>query len=101
MFMLVSTHKTKVQELKAKIRVLDIAHISLTSKHNQLLREWNALVNLINSKGGAEFLNATPNTSGFTRAEIKSLIYLCHPDKHQQKPAAVTMTQKLLSMRTS
>ena len=31
--------------------------------------------------------------------EIKTLITLCHPDKHQQKESAVKMTQKLLSMR--
>jgi hypothetical protein len=101
MFMFTSTHEAQVNELKAKIRVIDIEYTYIISKHNKLLREWNALIKLINSKGGQDFLDSTPNTSGFTQAEIKSLIYLCHPDKHQQKPSAIAMTQKLLSMRTN
>jgi hypothetical protein len=31
--------------------------------------------------------------------ELKTLIYLCHPDKHNGQGAATEMTKKLLDMR--
>lgn len=37
--------------------------------------------------------------SAFSEEEIKVLIRLCHPDKHQGRAAAVSMTQKLLRIR--
>lgn len=36
----------------------------------------------------------------FSEEEIKTLIRLCHPDKHQGRAAAVSMTQKLLRIRS-
>jgi hypothetical protein len=39
------------------------------------------------------------NNTQFTDSEIRTLISLCHPDKHDQKQSAVTITQKLTSMR--
>jgi len=35
----------------------------------------------------------------FDKKEIKTLISLCHPDKHGGKESAVSITQKLLKMR--
>lgn len=37
--------------------------------------------------------------SPFSATELKTLINLCHPDKHQGKQSAVSITQKLLGMR--
>jgi hypothetical protein len=34
-----------------------------------------------------------------TQEDIKRMLMLCHPDKHDGKQAAVEMTQKLLAMR--
>lgn len=39
------------------------------------------------------------HTSQFTEDEIKTLITLCHPDKHGGKDSAHRMTQKLLQLR--
>lgn len=36
---------------------------------------------------------------GFDETELKRLISLCHPDKHDGKQSAVEMTQKLIAMR--
>lgn len=72
---------------------------SLTIKYDRLLNEWNSLVNLINSKGGSDFLNSTPNQQQFTKLEIDILIRLCHPDKHDGKRSAVEITQKLIKLR--
>ena len=38
--------------------------------------------------------------SAFSEEEIKVLIRLCHPDKHQGRAAAVSMTKKLLRIRS-
>ncbi len=35
----------------------------------------------------------------FTKAEIRTLIQLCHPDKHDGKQSAVEITQKLIKLR--
>lgn len=35
----------------------------------------------------------------FNEDEMRKLLALCHPDKHDGKPMAVEMTQKLLAMR--
>lgn len=37
--------------------------------------------------------------SQFTKEEIRTLITLCHPDRHDGKDAAKRMTQKLLALR--
>lgn len=69
----------------------------------QLLRmKWNALVNRINAHGGEElFRKATQKQVGcqLTQGEIRSLIALCHPDKHNNSLASHKMTQRLLELR--
>ena len=80
----------------------------LASKYERLQRitedltkEWNDIVDLINSKGGQNFLdNAVLNPKPqFSQEEIRKLISLCHPDKHDGRQIAVEMTQKLLQLK--
>lgn len=69
-------------------------------KYNQAIRDWNALVQRINKLGGEDFLKRGERKSTqFTEEEITKLINLCHPDKHDGKPMATEMTQKLLSLK--
>lgn len=90
MFVLESTYK----RLQARYRELD--HFN-----DRLLEKWNRVVQQINAKGGDAFLEkgtlAAPNP--FSQEDIRRLISLCHPDKHDGKPMAVEMTQKLLSLK--
>lgn len=65
--------------------------------YQKLLTEWNKLVNQINAKGGMDFLNGSSNQ--FSKAEIKILIKLCHPDKHDGSQEANDILLKLLQMR--
>lgn len=68
-------------------------------KYQNLLKEWNELVERINKHGGdAIFHKARPNNQ-LDAAEIDKLINLCHPDKHNGKPMATEMTQKLLQLK--
>lgn len=64
-------------------------------------QEWDALVHRINRLGGEAFLRSGERhvAAQFTPDELRSLIQLCHPDKHEGKPAATEMTAKLLKMR--
>lgn len=89
MFVRESTYRQLQQRYKELDRANDV-----------LLDKWNALVRQINAKGGALFLeegSVTP-TKVFTNAEVRKLLQLCHPDKHDGKPMAVEMTQKLLTL---
>jgi hypothetical protein len=76
----------------------------LLDLYTDLQRKWNDLVERVNEKGGEAFLergvlpdDAPPQ---FTPEEIRNLIFLCHPDRHNGKAIAVQMTQKLLKLRT-
>jgi hypothetical protein len=66
-----------------------------------LQRNWNQLVDKINEKGGEQFLQKAtiPRVAQFSKEEIAKLIQLCHPDKHDGKPMAVEITQRLLDMK--
>lgn len=89
MAMFVSGSKYKELELQ-----LWAARFALNAK----VEEWNKLVNRINAKGGEAFLNSAP-VPQFTADELKTLLQLCHPDKHGGKESAVRITQKLLELR--
>lgn len=73
------------------------------NKYNSLVSEHNRLVNLINKKGGQRFLDkgtiAHPKPS-LSLSEVKSLIMLCHPDRHDGKESAKQATQMLLKMKS-
>ncbi len=74
---------------KAKYNELMIEFNDATQKYNQL-------VSFINSKGGQAFLD---NGIHFNDTDIKRLISLCHPDKHNNRNAAKEMTQRLLELK--
>ena len=67
----------------------------------ELADRWSNIVDLINSKGGQNFLdNAVLNPKPqFSQEEIRKLISLCHPDKHDGRQIAIEMTQKLLQLK--
>ncbi len=76
----------------------------VAAKYLDVLKKHNKLIDRINDKGGENFLNnaVMPNRvqAQLSAEDIKRLIQLCHPDKHDGKAAAVEMTRKLLSLRT-
>lgn len=69
------------------------------NKYQRLLREWNGLVDKINESGGSEFLEGGIVKNEFSKGEIKTLLSLCHPDKHNGKKSATDITVKLLALR--
>ena len=72
------------------------AHNNLIDRYNNLVDEWNGLVQKINECGGQ--MSNQQNTQ-FTPDELRTLLSLCHPDKHGGKESATRITQKLIAMR--
>lgn len=66
-------------------------------QYQKLLTKWNPLIEKINAKGGQAFLNG--ESQQFSQPEIRSLIKLCHPDKHGGSDEAHQITVKLLKMK--
>lgn len=78
------------------------AHNSLIERYNNLIDEWNGLVRQINERGGQAFLDGqmpSQQNTQFSEAELRTLLSLCHPDKHGGKESATRITQKLIAMR--
>jgi len=84
--------------LKSKYDALMRNAIETEIRFNQLLKQWNDLVSEINKKGGREFLDRNLEPP-LENEDIKKLLVLCHPDKHNGKEIATEMTKKLLRMR--
>lgn len=75
------------------------AHNNLIDRYNNLIDEWNGLVRQINERGGQAFLNGQQQNTQFSEAELRTLLSLCHPDRHGGKESATRITQKLIAMR--
>lgn len=82
----------------SKHKALEIELLQTRIKLNDQVEKWNALVRRINEKGGEQFLSSNP-AKQFTAEELKTLLQLCHPDKHDGKESAKRITQKLLELR--
>ena len=99
MFVSRKKYDKAISELKESVA----ANQDLAYQLFNLQYDWNELIDKINKKGGSNFLkNAKLESSQpaqFSQAEIKSLIVLCHPDKHNGKESAVEVTKKLLALR--
>lgn len=72
-------------------------YLLLLQQHTALVQEWNHLVGQINARGGEAFLQGSQNP--FSMSEIRTLIKLCHPDKHAGNSEAEEITRKLLDLR--
>lgn len=77
--------------------------IAAESRFSTLQQEWNSLIKRINRKGGENFLRKATLRPAvpLNESEIVKLIQLCHPDKHDGKPMATEMTQKLLELKNT
>ena len=81
-------------ELKAKYAALVEKYDKCAVDYAKLVKRWNGLVDEINAKGGIAALGQQVSQS-----EIRMMIKLCHPDKHNNSADATLMTQTLLKMR--
>ena len=108
--------KAKLREVEAKLRdteeellfvkkertSLRLRLSESLAQYEDLRLRWNRLVERINDKGGEAFLSGrlqAKDQAQFTPEELRKLLMLCHPDKHDGKPMAVEMTTKLNLLR--
>ncbi|TKW65207.1 MAG: J domain-containing protein [Paracoccus denitrificans] len=85
-------------EAVANLKAERIDRNAQVTKLNKLWVSYCVLETKLNTKE-AEWLHAYKGASQFTQDEIKALIRLCHPDKHNGSEAATRLTGKLLEMR--
>jgi hypothetical protein len=95
--------KSRFDKMKERAQFAEAEYIRVARKYNNLNDQWNALVARINSLGGDYFLLhakiPADQTPQFTADDLQRLIQLCHPDRHDGKPLATQMTQKLLKVK--
>jgi hypothetical protein len=82
---------------------LEAACNLLRSKYTEAINEWNKLIKRINDKGGEEFLTdgIIASQPQLTLDEIKTIISLCHPDKHGNSERSNEITKRLLALKAS
>lgn len=87
--------KSTYDELRARFEASECARKHFFNEYQALRHKWNALVDRINTLGG-ESLFEQPQ---FTDDELRKMLMLCHPDKHNGKQMAVDITAKLNAIR--
>jgi hypothetical protein len=94
--------KAKYEAALKKIEEFERDKAWQVNKFNRLVREFNSLAMWIKVRGGTAVIDqqmAKACNVTFTPDEIKSMIRLCHPDKHNGSTVANVITTKLLQMR--
>lgn len=69
------------------------------NEYKHLHGMWEELVGEINEKGGRDFLDGKVGNNQLSNEDIKKLIILCHPDKHNGKRIANEMTALLNELK--
>ena len=100
MFVLQSTHDKVVAECQANYKLA----LKYYTEFRHTMDKYNQLVELINTKGGQEFLDdaVIPQKEkklDFSKEQLRKLIQLCHPDKHNGSALSVEVTQFLNSLK--
>lgn len=97
MFVTQAAYNRLSRELSSAIIALN----TYKEAHTRIMNNWNQLIEIINAKGGEDFLKhgSIGGNNPFTPEDVKKLVMLCHPDKHDGKPMAVELTQKLLKLK--
>ncbi len=88
----------EIWNLQRQLNAERIDRNAQVTKLNKLWVSYCALETKLNTKE-AEWLHAYKGGSQFSQEDIKALIRLCHPDKHNGSEAATRLTGKLLEMR--
>ena len=104
MFGIFNSSKTKRERDRA---IREAAANSFTAllwerNYSELLIKYNDLIDSINIKGSEEIINKAyiqPQGIQISQDDLKTLIQLCHPGKHNGKESAVEITKKLLLLR--
>lgn len=98
------TLSSRARALEERIRQLQRQLLDETLANQLLQKKWNELVRRINEKGGEQFLRegriVGPSKNQFSPDDLRRLLQLCHPDKHNGSALAVEMTAKINKARS-
>lgn len=84
-------NKEKENELIEKIEELEYAY-------QHVVKKYNGIVEFINSRGGESFLFSDQEKK-LDDNQLKKILMLCHPDKHDGSKLSNEVTRLLISMR--
>lgn len=97
--------KSKYDDLELKYSMLEYEYKKVRFELSSTIVKLSTLIREINRKGGQQFLDEgiipKSKNQNFTLEDVKKLLQLCHPDKHDNKPISTEMTSKLLSIRNT
>jgi predicted XRE-type DNA-binding protein len=99
MFVLASKYarlQKNLDDARDRFIQLNARHVALIKHFEDLTKAFDRLRSQSTIMSHALDHMAKPQ---FTQAELRTLIQLCHPDKHNGKQSAVAITQKLLQLR--
>ena len=98
MFVRKSTYDSCYSDLMS----LRISFEVLKRRHEELAKNWNDLVRKINHKGGESFLDQEPIFGcQFNEYDLKQILILCHPDKHNNSEKSNIITKKINEIRSN
>lgn len=90
--------KGKYNRAEATVEALARANVFLLRRLSEEKHRYTSLI-----RQGVELQKEVTRLrnckNGLTDEDIRSLLLLCHPDKHGGKDSATRITQKLLAMR--
>lgn len=91
------------KRLKAEIKELQAELDRYKYKFYSTVDEYNALVDRANAQRRQfeRLAQSNNHTTPFNQKDIRSLIRLCHPDKHNNSESSTRLTTILLAMRAN
>ena len=91
------------KKLKAEIKELKSELDHYKYKFFNAVDEYNELADKANSQRRefAALMQANNHAAPFSQKDIRSLIRLCHPDKHNNSEASTRLTTILVTMRAN
>jgi hypothetical protein len=102
MIMFTSTHYDKMRGLREELTSWMDKAIIRQGRIVELIKEWNELVDKHNElirRYNELKQNRNPAPAALDQTTVRRMLQLCHPDKHDNSPASVEITQLLLKMR--
>lgn len=88
--------RSTYNDMEARAKVAVTMEKLWMKKYEAMVAQWNELVTKLNANGG---IGSKTTSDKFSADDVKRLLMLCHPDKHDGKQMASDMTVKLIALK--